>query len=784
MKKRVFLFGILMAFLTISVFGQKAKTFYKAGNEFMDNQKYEDAMAQFTSAIGLEPSNTDYYLARGGAYEKLNKFTEAAADYEKAIVFKPKESDAYINLGRAYNKLNMFDKALANLNRASALDRRNGLIYPEKVRTLIKLEKYEQALKVSDTAILIKEEPMDYYYRGVIYESMNNDPLARKELEKAISKDKKLIDPHLEIAELLLRMGSPQEAMNHVNTVISMDDKNIPAYLTRSKIYKKNIDYPSAINDVSKVILIDPSNPDYYLVRALDYQEFNQHANAINDFTKYITLKSARKEENPDAYYARAKSYEEILNLDKAIEDYNKIAVLSEDDPKARKLLREAKGRLYELNREKDPPEITLSEPVLNNDTIIIKGDKKNLTISGKIKEKSKLDTLLINNQTVTFLDKKNGTKEFIASVDVPDGVNKISILARDEYKNQKNMEIYIKRTETNPPKITIVAPYSSEDGQVYLDIVKPTLFVEGKIDDESLIKSIEISGVSASYRRDAANPGFTASIDVANINKFTVTAEDIYGNKTEKEFILNRDNAILAQNNPMGKTWVVFVENSSYKNMAALDGPAKDANSVHGALANYQVSRFYSKKDMTKAEMEKFFNIELRDELKANQVKSLLIWYAGHGKFINDVGYWIPVDANRDDEFTYFNINALKAGMQGYAYLTHVLVVSDACESGPSFYQAMRSANDEPTCDNQQAVTNKSAQVFSSAGYELASDVSQFTQTFTNTLINNKNACIPIEKVVKNVSAAVANGNQQKPKFGKIAGLTDENGTFFFIAK
>ena len=95
-----------------------------------------------------------------------------------------------------------------------------------------------------------------------------------------------------------------------------------------------------------------------------------------------------------------------------------------------------------------------------------------------------------------------------------------------------------------------------------------------------------------------------------------------------------------------------------------------------------------------------------------------------------------------------------------------------------------MRSNPDIPTCDNVQATTNKSAQVFSSAGYELAVDVSQFTQTFANTLKNNKNACIPIETVVKNVSAAVANVNQQKPKFGKIAGLQDENGTFFFVAR
>ena len=62
--------------------------------------------------------------------------------------------------------------------------------------------------------------------------------------------------------------------------------------------------------------------------------------------------------------------------------------------------------------------------------------------------------------------------------------------------------------------------------------------------------------------------------------------------------------------------------------------------------------------------------------------------------------------------------------------------------------------------------------------------DNSQFTQTFANTLINNKNACIPIESVVKSVTAAVDNNKQQKPLFGRIAGLQDENGTFFFIAK
>jgi tetratricopeptide (TPR) repeat protein len=775
MKKRLFLFAVFMALLTVSVSGQNAKKFYKAGSEFVDNQKYADAVAQFSSAIGIEPSNADYYIARGKAYEMLNKYGEAYADFEKALVFKPKEVDAIISLGRVCNKLNKFDEALILLNRASGLAVRNSQAYREKVKSLIGLTRFEQALKASDTAILIKDEAMDYYYRGVCFVGLVNDLLAKRELEKSISKDKKLIEPRLELANLLIRSGDTEEATNQINTVLSINDKNTDAYLARSEIFKKNLDYPSAINDVSKTILIDPANPKYYYIRGRDYQQFNQHTNAINDFSKYISLVP----KDPDAYFARAKSYEEIMNLEKAMDDYNRITILSEDDPKARRLLREAKGRLFELNRENVPPDINITSPVVVDNVIQVKGNSNSVTITGKIKEKSVLDTLLINNQKTLYSEKKNGENEFMANVDVT-GIDKISILARDEYNNEKVVNLKVMRTEINSPKVSILAPFTSDDGQVFLDDIKPTLFIEGKIDDESQIRSIEINGVSGSYTKDQLNPGFTATFPVSN----TVVAEDIYGNKSETEFRLNRDNALLAQNNPMGKTWVVFVQNSSYINFASLDGAIKDVNTIQRALSNYQIDQFILLKDMKKKEMEDYFYIKLRDLLKTNQVKSLMIWYAGHGKNINDIGYWIPVDAGRDDEISYFNINALKAGMQSYANLTHTLVVSDACESGPSFYQAMRSANDEPTCDNVKASTFKSAQVFSSAGYELAVDNSQFTQTFANTLINNKNACVPIETIVKTVSAAVANSNQQKPQFGKIAGLQDENGTFFFIAK
>lgn len=778
MKKRVFLLAVLVAIVCVSSFGQNAKKYYKAGVEFQEGFKYDDAVAQFTSAIGLEPSNPDYYIARGQVYEIQLKYKEAKDDFEKAIVFEPKNVDAIVSLGAICNKMKSYDEALKLLNHASALDKRNGKVYPEKVKTLFALEKFDQALKVSDTAIIIKDTPLDYCWRGKIYHRLNNDFLAKKELKKAISKDPKLAEPRLVLAEILINEDA-MEAMNQCNEVIKNDPKSTEGYSMRARVYKKNLDYPNAINDISKNILIDPDNPQFYYDRGLCYQEFNQHTNAINDFSKYIAIKS----DDYLAYFARAKSYEEIMSYDKAIADYAKITVLSEFNMEARKMLKDAQGRMYELNREKDAPEISVVSPVPVKDTIEIRGDKTAILISGKVKDKSKLRALLVNNGNVNFTE-KNGENEFLSNIDVT-GLSSITLVAKDDYDNEKAITFPIKRTEIDPPSITLVAPYTSEDGQVFLDSSTPNIAIQGKVSDNSKIKSIVIGDVTASYSSKEFNPSFTATLDVSNINKFTVVAEDIYGNKKETEFTINREGAQIAANNPMGRTWVVFIENSSYETFASLDGPIKDVSTIQRALANYQIHNIIHKKDMTKSEMEKFFNIELRDLVKKNQVKSLLVWYAGHGKFINDVGYWIPVDAKRDDEFTYFNINGLKAGLQGYGdIVVHTLVISDACESGPGFYTAMRGGDDTPTCSDTQVAGAKSAQVFTSANTELASDNSKFTATFANTLMNNKNACIPIETVVKSVTAAVSTDNGQKPKFGKIQGLEDMNGTFFFISK
>jgi tetratricopeptide (TPR) repeat protein len=780
MKKIVLCIFTALLLTSLHTQAQNPKRFFKAGEDFFLAGNYQDAVEQFTRAIDLQPDYDKAYLARADAYEKLGMINEAAADYDRATTFLDKKEEVFFHAGRLYYALAEYDKALERLDKSITLKRNYLEPYQVKAKVLLAQERYEEALEIAHIALTLKETTDNFYLHGIVNEKMGNLEAAESDFVNAIAEDHRHVPSLLALADIRLRLGKTDFALQHANRAIQFDNDNQQAYVIRSKVYVRKLDYPNAIDDVSKAIMLNPEDTNMYFLRGVYYQDFTQHANAVGDFTKVLMLQP----ENADALYKRAWSYEQVGDYRSAIKDYEKLVSLSEFDGRAQKLLKEANVRLFELYRESNKPDLVILDPEPRDKQLLqYPKDSKVVSLKGRILDESDIKSLKIDGIAYPVEETDEGW-EFLAALDIQDR-DELYIQITDVYDNVSTLRYSINLTEVNAPYITIIAPYASDNGEIFLDSNDPEIYVEGKIQDESLIQTIMINGVLASYYPEELNPRFTASLNVLNQNRIVVTAEDIYGNTIEQEFYLNRDAAMMSDNNPMGKTWAIFIENSSYQSFSSLAGPPRDVMLMRTALAKYQVHNIIHKKDMTKSEMERFFSIELRDLVRSNRVNSILIWYAGHGNFINETGYWIPVDAHRNDEFTYFNINALKASLQSYSnYVTHTLVVTDACESGPSFYQAMRSEPVERSCDDWEATTFKSSQVFSSAGYELAADNSQFTRTFANSLANNPNACLPIENIVKKVTSAVEQSHQQKPEFGKIDGLEDEDGTFFFISR
>jgi tetratricopeptide (TPR) repeat protein len=776
--------SLLAIILTISfsVTAQNAKKNYKSGQDFVEAKNYKDAIDQFSKAIELDGQYTDAYAARAAAYEKIFKLREAIADYLRASTFDVKEPSHHCEAARLYNLINEPKKAIESANNALEVDKKNLNALNQKASALIQLEQYKNALDVANASIENKKTSMGYYYHGKASVGLKDFEKAEYDFGRAVYYDDNNIEAYVELAKTLTVLNKLEEAVTKCDKGLEKDKNNVNILIAKAQVFQKKRDYPTAINNLSQALLV--AKPDekhhVYTLRGNMYKEFGQHDAAINDFTQVIT----EDKDNFDALYSRASSFEATFKYKAAIKDYEKLLKLSPYNETARNLLKEAGNRLYELNREENAPVISFTDPIEQDGVVKVPKDWKEIEVKGQITDESKIKNIIASGVNATF-DKDMLNPEFSFPLSLEDGVESIDMTVVDVYGNKTATEYKVKRTEINAPRIRLIAPYASDDGEIYLENNDNTVYIEGTVSDESLIKSVFIEGASASFLVDEYNPSFSATISIANKNVIVVTATDIYGNKATQEFKLNREGAALSASNPMGKTWVIFIENSKYSSFASLDGPSKDVTVMKTALARYQIHNVIRKRDMSKSDFERFFSIELRDLVRSNKVNSVLIWYAGHGKFINETGYWIPVDARRDDEFTYFNINSLKASMQSYSkFITHTLVVTDACESGPSFYQAMRSTPTERVCNDWQATKFKSSQVFSSAGYELASDNSQFTKTFANSLLNNPNACIPIEKIVTKVTDAVAKNNSQKPKFGKIDGLEDENGTFFFMKK
>lgn len=779
LKMRCWSLLLAFVFFSITGFSQTAKKYFSAAEKFEQSNNVKDAIENYSKAIQMDPAYEKAYAARAILYEKQNMKAEAVEDYKKLIGFSPKEKELYYNAGRLSFNQNKFTDADGFFRKALERDKSYEEVIDLEIKTLYAINEYSFGLTVTQYALDIKKTAVNYYHHAVMLDSLKNYVEAEKEYKNSKYFDSKYIPAYVGLALVQVKLNKTNEALTICETALTKDANSNDVFWARSMVYVAKKDYQNALNDITKVILAAPTAFNHKL-RGSIYYKLGQFQNAVNDYTQALKL----NDKDVDAYLARAVASEGALNYRSAISDYNKVAKLGEGNPKIEAIIKDSRKKIFDLSREANKPEISITAPSApDKNSIKVIADKDTIVFKGAIKDASQIKSITINNTQAEF-SKDSLNPDFFVKVIGMKKATEVVALVTDVYENTSNLVLKIEKTEANKPIIVIESPAASFDNEIYLESMASDIYLQGKIKDESLIESISIDGVLASFSVTSLNPTFSSQISIANKTKITVTVKDVNGNETVQVFTLNRSGADAASN-PMGNTWVVFIENGKYQNFASLDGPAKDVLAMKSALAGYKITKILHKKDMTKYDMEKFFSIELRDHVKNSNIQSLVIWYAGHGKFVSPTGYWVPVDAKADDEFSFFGINNLKAGMQSYSgKLLHTLVVTDACESGPAFLLAMRGADENQRCENWELTKSKSAQVITSAGYELASDNSQFTKTFSAALVNNPDACISIDKVAKKVISAVTAAGNQAPKFGKIKDLEDEGGTFFFIKK
>lgn len=797
MRKIIYLI-IAISFYTQHITAQSAKRFYSDAKASITAGNLEEAIDYLNKAITTDPKFYDAYIERGNCFMKQAKLNEAITDYKTAATIEPKEISPLLLAGDANLKLHNYSDAYNFYIKVTEIKKKYYQAFQSAALCKMNLHNFSNALSECDKAIEIdKSSALSYLYKGMCYDSLNEYKPALENYTHAVEQIEtdnqyKSANDRSAYVKYFIGLGNAQAANNLADMAHSTYTKAIgispdsyEAYELRGKINATRMKMSEAEADYNQSITIFSKNPTAFAGRAYVYSRLGDYEKAISDYEKSIIL----NKNNPIALKGKAQCLESLNKINDAQtlyqEAYNAAKKNNVSDLNLYEIaLKNIREKVFQSKREGNRPTVEFVNGDTKKMSVVVPKNNLNATLDGKIMDESNIEKIMIGEYEASF-DKEKLNPSFSVPINLLTK-NEVEVYAKDVYGNELKTNYKIVRAENEAPKINLSQPLVSAEKIINLtDSDGFKVKLNGSIEDESYIKSLVINGYSASYSSNSYNPTFNIDLDIVGVDSIQIVAIDEFDNKSILVITLKRNGSKNSEANPMGKTWAVFIDNAKYSQLPMLEASSNDVMSMKSALQAYNIEQIIVKSDLTKQQMEKFFSTELRDLVNTNNVSSLMIFYAGHGKFINEVGYWLPVDANKKDEFSFFNVSSLKNHLVNYKPLTHSLVVSDACETGPAFYLAMRDANKLPECGQWESAKKKSAQILTSTTIDLNDDKSVFTKSFVNALKTSNDKCISIEKVTDKIGKQSIQYQKPKPKLGIIPTLNnDDDATFFFIRK
>lgn len=148
---------------------QRTNAYYNRGLAYRNKKDFDRAIADYTEAIKLDPSNVMAYNNRGVAFHNKRDFDHAIADYSTAIKLAPKDPHAFNN--RCWSRTiagHELEQALSDCNAALQRLPNNFDTLENRGLTNIKLGRFDAA--IADYSAALRQNPKtatSLYGRGL-----------------------------------------------------------------------------------------------------------------------------------------------------------------------------------------------------------------------------------------------------------------------------------------------------------------------------------------------------------------------------------------------------------------------------------------------------------------------------------------------------------------------------------------------------------------------------------------------------------------------------------------
>ena len=421
-----------------------------------------------------------------------------------------------------------------------------------------------------------------------------------------------------------------------------------------------------------------------------------------------------------------------------------------------------------------------------------VSGSKAEMT--GKVSADHGVAEVYVNGKSANL----SADGGFNATVLLRIGVNDVSIVAVDTRGNKETKTIKIERQAQAASKAEVARPLiqiTSPDPVRGVKIVSTMkTVIMGKATSEKGVAEVIVNGESAAID---AEGNFSAEILLkVGMNEVTVIAMDTLGAQSTKTVRIDRQSqkvnvakeeevspAIVKK----GKYHALIIGNNNYKSLPKLITARKDAAEVEKILREQYGFDTKTLLDATRSDILNAINY-FRKTL--NESDSFLLYYAGHGEFDKkaDKSYWLPVDAQSDDDTNWIIADDLTANLKRISS-RHVLVVADSCYAGTltrSFNIDLSRGSREEYLKKMQERISRS--LIASGGNEPVSDSggggnSVFAEAFLKALRDiDKPAFSAEELFYAHIKERVAGKSDQVPEYNTIKNSGHEGGDFVFM--
>lgn len=277
------------------------------GNGFFKNGDYRNAVAKYSDAIGVDPSNHAYWSNRSASYAGMNEWEEAAKDAAQCIKVNKGFVKGYFRLATAKKNLNELEAAADVLKRGLCVEPRNAdlkknlkeieeLIRADKIAGLV--SQAESQLKAADYAAAVKTVEA-----GMRVDAGNRD------LQAVLDRAK----PKFEAAERSRRSGLSKTELlkekgddfykqaSFENAIVKYTEclDNLPnkrsalaikCFSNRSACYKQLSNFDATVEDTTAVLEVEPNNVKALVRRAQAFEAIERYRFALQDVRSVLSM--------------------------------------------------------------------------------------------------------------------------------------------------------------------------------------------------------------------------------------------------------------------------------------------------------------------------------------------------------------------------------------------------------------------------------------------------------------------------------------------------------------